>query len=352
MAGSNRIRVLIVDDSAFMRKFFEDLLSSASDIEVIGRARNGMESISKIRSLKPDVVTMDVEMPVMDGLSALEIIMKENPLPVIMVSTLTSRGAEITLKCLERGALDFVQKPSSRDLSQMQKIGSDLLMKVRLAVSSKHVQFSAEEEACAEHSPVIKPLDRGPFQILLVASSTGGPQALSRLLPEFPEDFPVPVALVQHMPKAFTSSFAKRLDQLSRIKVVEAEEGMSLCPGKAVLAPGGSHLLLKGSRQGLFCSLSDTPPVNSVRPAADCLFGSVALLPDIKTVTAILTGMGRDGTAGARSLRAGGSVILAESAETAVVYGMPKSARDAGLVDFSLPLHRMAGEIMRYFRKP
>ncbi len=355
MAGSTRIRVLIVDDSAFMRKFFEDLLASVPDMEVIGRARNGSEAIQKIKTLSPDVVIMDVEMPVMDGLSALEVIMKEHPLPVIMVSTLTSRGAEVTLKCLEMGALDFVQKPSSRDLSQIYRIGSELLNKVRLAISSKPREFPLRGKSLLEtqwKKQEGKPLSKGPFHILLIASSTGGPQALSRLLPEIPEDFPVPIAIVQHMPKGFTLSFARRLDQLSRIDVEEAEQGMSLRPGMAVIAPGGLHLLIKGSRDALFCSLSDSPPVNAVRPAADCLFSSTALIPEIKVVTVILTGMGKDGTAGARSLREKGAFILAESAESAVVYGMPKSAKNAGLVDLSLPLDRMAGEIMRNFRKP
>lgn len=352
MTGSSKIRVLVVDDSAFMRKFFEDLLSSAPDVEVIGRARNGEEAIAKIRSLKPDVVTMDVEMPVMDGLSALAVIMRENPLPVIIVSTLTSRGADITLRCLEMGALDFVRKPSSRDLSQMQTIGRDLLMKVRLAAGSARKVSPATEHAEAMDVPPLNITPGGPFQILLMAASTGGPQALSRLLPEFPEDFPVPIALVQHMPKTFTASFAKRLDQLCRIKVVEAEDAMPLRPGMAAVAPGGMHLLLKGGTNGFFCTLSSTPPVNSVRPAADCLFSSAALISGIKALTVILTGMGRDGTAGARALRERGAVVLAESPETAVVYGMPKNTVDAGLADMCLPLYRMPETIMRYLGRP
>lgn len=348
MTGSSRIRVLVVDDSAFMRKFFEDLLSSATDVEVIGRARNGEEAISKIRSMKPDVVTMDVEMPVMDGLSALAVIMREDPLPVIIVSTLTSRGADITLRCLEMGAFDFVQKPSSRDLSQMQTISSDLLMKVRLAAVSRKKKSPVTKEKGQSPGLLQKVQPGAGFQVLLVAASTGGPQALSRLLPELPEDFPVPVALVQHMPRAFTASFASRLDQLSRIKVVEAEEGNPLRPGTAVIAPGGTHLLLKGRGGRLFCSLSNTPPVNSVRPAADCLFSSAALIPATRALTVVLTGMGRDGTAGARALKERGSVVLAESPETAVVYGMPKYVVEAGLADLSLPLYKMPEAIMQY----
>jgi len=355
MDGSRKIRVLIVDDSAFMRKFFADLISSSSDVEVAGRARNGLEAMSKIEVLRPDVVTMDVEMPVMNGLEALEAIMGKHPLPVIMVSTLTAKGADVTLKCLEKGALDFVQKPSGNDPVQLNAIGKDLLAKIRLAGSCQLKALPQDRKAADgpvfRETPVVKTdTNMGPFDLLLIAASTGGPQALSRLLPEIREDFPVPIAIVQHMPKGFTASFAKRLDQLSSIHVVEAKEGMTICPGAAFLAPGGDHLFLKEDRDGLFCSLSDSPPVNSVRPAADYLFNSVALLPDIRTVTVILTGMGKDGMAGARALKAKGSVVLTESKESCVVYGMPKMVYEAGIADLSIPLDRMAQAIMRYFQ--
>lgn len=356
MTGSRKIRVLIVDDSAFMRKFFADLIVSCPDIEVVGRARNGLEAVTKVKALHPDVVTMDVEMPVMSGLEALEKIMEEYPVPVIMVSTLTARGADITLECLEKGAIDFVRKPSGNDPAQLDAIGMDLMGKIRLAVSCRPKTCSGDrekktDEAYLQESSSWNPDKMGSFKLLLVAASTGGPQALSRLVPEIPADFPVPIAIVQHMPKGFTASFAKRLDRLSVIKAVEAKEGMRMCPGKVFLAPGGSHLFLKRDEEGFFCSLSDSPPVNSVKPAADYLFNSVALIPDARTVTVILTGMGKDGTAGARSLKAKGSVVLAESMESCVVYGMPKAVLEAGIADLAVPLDCMASAIRRYFYK-
>lgn len=355
MTGSRKIRVLIVDDSAFMRKFFADLIVSCPDIEVAGRARNGLEAVTKIEALHPDVVTMDVEMPIMSGLESLERIMAESPVPVIMVSTLTARGADITLECLEKGAVDFVQKPSGNDPVQLDAIGRDLLAKIRLAASCRPKRCPGDREnadqAYSQESSCGNPDKTGSFKLLLVAASTGGPQALSRLIPEIPADFPVPIAIVQHMPRGFTTSFAKRLDHLSAIKAVEAEEGMRMCPGTAFLAPGGSHLFLKRDREGFFCSLSDSPPVNSVKPAADYLFNSVALIPDTRTVTVILTGMGKDGTAGARSLKAKGSVVLAESMESCVVYGMPKAVQEAGIADLAVPLDSMASAIIRHFYK-
>jgi two-component system chemotaxis response regulator CheB len=356
MDAPDKTRVLIVDDSAFMRMFFENLLSSFPDIEVAGKARNGVDALQKIKRLKPDVVTLDVEMPQLDGLSALRKIMSTCPLPVIMVSTLTSSSADITMECLEEGALDFVQKPASRNPRELKAIGNDLVTKIRLAAHSRtkilrigdhvpikedfHVKRTEETMTCRQ--------DGNP-DLLLIAASTGGPQALSRLLPCLPGDFPVPVAMVQHMPAGFTKSFTRRLNGLSPLSVREAEEGMPLVPGTAILAPGGRHLLIKKNEKGFFCSLSDLPPVNSVRPAADTLFSSVALLDCVRTVTVILTGMGKDGAAGAKILREKGSVIMAESKESAIIYGMPKAVVDAGIADVLLPLDRLPAEIKRLF---
>ncbi len=354
-----KIRVLIVDDSAFMRRFFEDLISSEPDIEVVGKARNGADAIRKIASLNPDLVTMDVEMPEMDGVSALKEIMKGPPLPVIMLSTLTSRGADITLECLETGAFDFIQKPSSREPVEMEKIGKRLLAKIRMASSSMNIQPQApskiEKKALlkSKKEKAFTPLNkisRTKPELLLIASSTGGPQALSRFLPEIPGDFPAPIVIVQHMPAGFTRSLARRLDGQCRIPVCEARQDMQLVPGRAVLAPGGYHLILKRNSIGMFCSLSDLPPVNSVRPAADCLFNSAALFQDIRSTAVILTGMGRDGTNGAKALRENGAFIFAESEETSVVFGMPRSAIEAGIVDLALPIYDLPKLIVNQFK--
>lgn len=354
-----KTRVLIVDDSAFMRRFFEDLISSEPDIEVVGKARNGADAIRKTASLSPDIVTMDVEMPEMDGLSALKEIMKGPPVSVIMLSTLTSSGADITLECLETGAFDFVQKPSSSEPLEMDRIGKQLLAKIRMANTSMIIQPQAPSKIEKQLSwkskkeKAFKPLNRisrKKPELLLIASSTGGPQALSRFLPEIPRDFPAPIVIVQHMPAGFTRSLAGRLDGQCRIPVCEARQDMQLHPGTAVLAPGGYHLILKRNSTGLFCSLSDLPPVNSVRPAADCLFNSAALFQDIRSTAVILTGMGRDGTNGARALRENGAFIFAESEETSVVFGMPRSAIEAGIVDLALPIYDLPELIVKQFK--
>jgi two-component system chemotaxis response regulator CheB len=260
------------------------------------------------------------------------------------------------MECLEEGALDFVQKPASRNPRELKAIGNDLVTKIRLAAHSRtkilrigdHVPIKEDFHVKRTEETITCRQDGNP-DLLLIAASTGGPQALSRLLPCLPGDFPVPVAMVQHMPAGFTKSFTRRLNGLSPLSVREAEEGMPLVPGTAILAPGGRHLLIKKNEKGFFCSLSDLPPVNSVRPAADTLFSSVALLDCVRTVTVILTGMGKDGAAGAKILREKGSVIMAESKESAIIYGMPKAVVDAGIADVLLPLDRLPAEIKRLF---
>jgi two-component system chemotaxis response regulator CheB len=350
MTSIEKIRVLITDDSAFMRQILADTLTAEGDIEEAGRARNGADAVQKALTLHPDVITMDVEMPDVTGLAALETIMRRNPTPVIMVSSRTGEGTETTLKCLEAGAFDFIQKPLVRSPEEFERFGRELREKVRLAASSgKAAPRPVARPPFAEVSPPT-PRKAGPFDLLLVASSTGGPQALSRIIPSLPANFPVPVAVVQHMPRDFTASLAKRLDQQSKLSVVEAEEGLPLRQGMVVIAQGGRHLLLK-SRGELYCSLSDAPPLNSVRPAADFLFLSAADLTGTASLALVLTGMGKDGTEGARALKAKGGYVLAESSETAVVFGMPRSVIEAGMADEVLPLYDVPEKLMEIFGK-
>lgn len=351
MREDRLVRVLIVDDSAFMRKVIGDIVSAAPGLEAVGTARNGADAIKKARLLKPQVITMDVEMPGMDGLEALQAIMQENPTAVVMVSSLTPSGAETTLQCLAAGAVDFIQKPSGSVSLDMEKVGAELVQKIRLASRARlHTPHATPK--VPESSPVKlpdTPITQGPFDLLVIATSTGGPRALQEVIPKLPADFPAPVAVVQHMPKGFTASLAQRLDHLSPLTVVEGREGLPLRPGMVVIAPGDYHLRLKVEGGKVRCSLSQTPPVHSVRPAADHLFESAAQLPGMHPVGVILTGMGKDGTEGARVLKDRGAVILAESQETTVVYGMPRSAQEAGVIDRLLPLHEIAPELIRLF---
>ena len=354
-SNSNSIKVLVVDDSALMRQFISDILNSESRINVVGTARDGREALDKIKTLRPDVVTLDVEMPVMDGLKTLEEIMRTNPLPVIMVSSITQEGADTTMKALAMGCVDFIGKPSGNISLNIRDIGQELIEKVFAAAGAK--VFVKGRSALLSGGglgrsgfPVSMPQITMPSlrkDIVAIASSTGGPMALSELLPKIPKNFPVPIVITQHMPKEFTGSFAKRLNESSQIEVLEGFEGLSLKPGRAVIAPGGSHLVIKRRSGAAVCSLSDAPPVLSVKPAANVMFLSLADEFGGNVLCVILTGMGRDGTDGATALKRKGAYVIAESQKTCVVYGMPKAAADAGIVDAVLPLDEIPEAIVK-----
>ncbi|HDQ93487.1 MAG TPA: chemotaxis response regulator protein-glutamate methylesterase [Synergistetes bacterium] len=349
MTPGGRIRVLVTDDSAFMRTVLGDIISAVPDMEVAGKARNGPDALEKIARLRPHVVTMDVEMPGMDGLQTLRSIMETSPLPVIMISGRTGHGTETTIRALESGAFDFIRKPSGQDPGELVQMAQELQDKIRLAFSSIAV-LPGMEEVLQERVPgSVFSLPSGGFDLLLIAASTGGPQTLARLMPGFSSEFPAPVVIVQHMPKDFTRSFAERLDQISGLSVMEARDGMPLAPGVAVVAPGGVHLELEGKKGSIKCVLRDSPSRNYVKPSADVLFSSAARIPGVVSAGLILTGMGRDGTEGAKELRERGGFVIAESRETAVVYGMPRVAAESGAVDRVLPLHLMAGDLAEMF---
>ena len=272
--------------------------------------------------------------------------MKTNPIPVIMVSSLTKEGAQITLKALSLGALDFVPKPSGAISLNLKEVSAELISKV-VAAKSAHVRTMG---AAVARSPESRPasVKKGKRDIIAIAASTGGPMALQQLLTCLPGNFPVPIVITQHMPKDFTASFAKRLSSLSKIKVLEAEEGMDLKSGHAYVAPGGSHLLIKRRpNRTPYCGLSDAPPVLSVKPSANIMFLSIVDEYGGNVVAVILTGMGRDGAEGATELRARGAYVIAESQETCVVYGMPKAAVEAGAVDELLPLTDIPDALLR-----
>ena len=355
MPLGGKIRVLIVDDSALMRQFLSDILNSDPRIEVAGTARDGKDALLQIKTLRPDIVTMDVEMPVMDGLKALEEIMRTNPMPVIMVSSMTQEGAEITMKALAAGCVDFIGKPSGTISLNIREIGQELIDKVIAASTAKirprsglfGTGLKPNLSTGNDFRRMAPPVATGRRDIVAIASSTGGPMALSDLLPKLPKKFPVPIVITQHMPKEFTPSFAKRLNDSSQIEVVEGFDGLSLKPGRAVIAPGGYHMLVKRRAGAAICSLSDSPPVLSVKPAANVMFESVANEYGGNVLVVILTGMGRDGTDGAIILHKKGAYVIGESQKTCVVYGMPKAAADAGIVDEVLPLNEIPDAMVR-----
>ena len=357
MAGTNRIRVLVVDDSALMRKMLGDILSADPRIEVVGTARDGQDGLEKIALLSPDVVTLDVEMPRKDGLVALEEIMRVCPMPVVMVSSLTQEGAEVTLKALALGCVDFVGKPSGSVSTNIQLVGAELVSKVVMASTAcvrpirdpfvSSPGSSRKRNPNLAPRPSVSPGAKGKREIVAVAASTGGPVALHQLLSALPENFPLPIVVTQHMPKGFTALFAKRLDAASALTVVEGAEGLALRPGLVVIAPGGSHLVVRRKGRETLCELSDAPPVLSVKPSANIMFSSVADEFGGNALGVVLTGMGRDGADGAAILHEKGARIFAESRETCVVYGMPRAAVEAGVVDEVLPLPEIPEALVR-----
>jgi len=347
-----KVRVMVVDDSAFMRKVISDILLTDSQIEVIGTARNGVDAWEKIKKNKPDVITLDVEMPEMDGLQLLEKLMQENPLPVVMLSTLTRDGTDATIKALSLGAVDFIPKPSGSISLDINKVKEDLISKVKIAAKSiphrtklvinKPVFIKTESNKNV--APPIKIVEKNVEKIIAIGTSTGGPRALQEVLPKLPADLSAAVLVVQHMPKGFTHSLAQRLNQQGKLRVKEAQEGDKLENGLALLAPGGLHMVME--KNGTV-SLNLEPPVQGVRPAVDVLFKSIAQNFTGKVISVIMTGMGKDGTEGVTALKALGTKTIAEDQSTCVVYGMPKSVVDKGLADKVVPLSQIAEEIVK-----
>lgn len=334
-----------------MRKLIQDLLSKSPRIQVVGTARNGEDAIKKIKEMKPHVVTMDVEMPIMNGLDALETIMNSSPVPVIMLSSTTQKGAENTLIAMQAGAVDFIPKPSGAISLDLHKIQNELIEKVHTASKanmtqlvscssgrklSTHVEdnYSKIEP---DHPLVIKTLNglvKTSKKIICIGTSTGGPRALQAVLTNLPVDLDAPLLIVQHMPPGFTKSLANRLDSLSRITVKEAEEGDILKKGVAYIAPGGYHLTVRTVGSNLVLHLDQGPPRNGHRPSVDVMFESVSNIHDYAKVAVIMTGMGADGAMGLIELKNKGQVVaIAESKNTSIVFGMPKAAIATRVVD-------------------
>lgn len=349
MSVNSVIRVLVVDDSAFMRKILSDLFAAETDFEVIDTARNGREAIDRIRRLRPDVVTMDVEMPVLDGISALEIIMKEAPTRVVMVSSQTREGADATIRALEKGAVDFVAKTAG-PISSIDNIRNEILNKCRAATKA-NVRLLAAPSAppppppSTYKAPIFVPSVNE--QIVAIGTSTGGPRALQEILTRLPGNLPCPLVIVQHMPPGFTRSLSERLNTLSALTVKEAQSGDVLTPGLAVIAPGDYHLTLERDGAKTVVRLNQEPAIGGHRPSVDPMMESVARIYGPRAIGVILTGMGHDGSRGMKAIKSRQGCTIAEDGSTTVVNGMPKSAIELGVVDRVVPLPAIAAEIVR-----
>lgn len=376
--SAGRTRILVVDDSALMRKMLSEILSSAPELEVIGTARDGEEALEKAAALKPDVITLDVEMPRMNGIVCLEKLMAENPTRVVMVSSLTTEGAELTMACLLRGAIDFVPKPSGAISLNLTDSAQEIITKVQAAASARlrrpgtlpaeyrlrQMRKSAplvEPPAptgqrpapemhpvrARENAPLSKstqPIDAQTI-VVAIATSTGGPATLQELIPQLHTEPNAAYLLVQHMPPGFTQSLAERLNRTSRLAVREAKTGDSIERGLVLIAPGGHHLTVDA--QGIV-ALNDEPPLWGVRPAADVLMHSVANHFGPRSLAVVLTGMGRDGALGAKAIVQAGGTCLAQDEATSVIYGMPRAALEVGAASQSVALGQMAAEIERH----
>lgn len=346
-----RIRVLCVDDSALMRKMIPQILSSDPEIEVIGTAMDGLFALKKMAEVKPDVVTLDIDMPRMDGIETLRRIMADFGTPVIIVSSLARRDAELTFKALEIGAFDYVTKPQAAISVHITEIGADLISKVKAAAENplarlRMARFKPAPPVAKKAAP---PARKGADRVLAIGISTGGPNALSYLLPQLPAEFPAAILIVQHMPAGFTEMFAARLNASCQIEVKEAHEGDLVLPGRALIAPGNRHLKVKRLPLGSISVLSDAPPVSGHRPSADVLFRSVAAEYGGRSIGLIMTGMGADGAEGIGDIRKQGGATIAEAEESCVVFGMPKVAIEKKNIDHVVPLNDLASFLAAQF---
>ncbi len=351
-----KIRVMVVDDAVVVRRIVTDVLAADPDIEVVGTAPNGRLALAKLAQLAPDLITLDIEMPELDGLETLVELRKSHPrLPVIMFSTLTERGASATLEALARGASDYVTKPANVGSVTLAKerIRDELIPKIRalcgrMALPPKPV-VPVVPAAPRQANPVVTPRPALPqrMDVLVIGVSTGGPNALAELIPKLPAEFPMPIAIVQHMPPVFTKFLADRLASSSKLAVREGEEGGVLEPGVVWVAPGNYHMVLRRDGDQVRIALNQAPPENSCRPAVDPLFRSAVELFGNRTLGLILTGMGQDGLIGAGAIRTAGGQVLAQDEATSVVWGMPGAVAGAGLADLILPLDRIVGELVQ-----
>lgn len=350
-----KTRVLIVEDSAFMRRVLTSIVASDPQLEVCGEARDGHEAVTQTEALKPDVVSMDINMPHMDGLQATEIIMSKNPRPILVVSSESQEGAAVTLKALQLGAIDFVGKPSGGVDLDLSSVKDEICRKLKMAAKVRVVRnatrskvptgaagavslpasFGQTVQNGASLAAPVAAKRGGKFPVVVLASSAGGPATLMKFVPYFPKDFPGAVVLVQHMPGNFTEQFSKQLAEVSRIKVKEAESGDIMAPGQLYVCPGSHHLRVSASGR---ISLDDGPRIGGYRPCADLTLETAAEYAGPMAIGVILTGMGNDGAKGVQALRAAGGHTIAQDESTAVIFGMPQEAINTGAIDQVLPM--------------
>lgn len=344
-----KIKVLVIDDSALIRSLLTEIINSQRDMEVVGTAPDPLIAREMIKQLNPDVLTLDVEMPKMDGLDFLEKLMRLRPMPVVMVSTLTERGSEITMRALELGAIDFVTKPKMSISDGMREYTDLIADKIRAASQARIASLPRHSASSTGNAPPV-PL-RNPLisseKLLIIGASTGGTEAIKSFLLQMPSDCPG-ILITQHMPAGFTKSFANRLNSLCQISVKEAEGGERILPGHAYIAPGDKHLLLARSGANYVTQLSDEPPVNRHKPSVDVLFDSAATFAGKNVIGVILTGMGKDGAVGMAQMKNAGAYNFAQNEESCVVYGMPKEAVAHGGVDEVAHLNDLPKLVLNY----
>jgi two-component system chemotaxis response regulator CheB len=346
--GRERIRVLVVDDSALMRKLLVRILEKAEDIEVVGTAIDGDFALGKIETLRPQVITLDLDMPRLNGLVTLRQIVERFQLPVVLVSSFTAKGADLALEGLALGAVDFVTKPQKVLSSALDEVGRELLQKIRVAAGLRVRQlFSEPLPSELPRRGAVEPSSRNPAFVVAIGISTGGPAALSYLLPRLRRDFAGSLLIVQHMPEGLTARFAERLARRSAIEVHEASAGERVVPGSALIAPGGSHLELRRDGEKGVVRLSKGAAVRGLRPSADVLFFSVAEAYGSRALGVIMTGMGEDGAEGLGAIRRAGGRTLAQDQDSSVVFGMPRAAIERGAVEEVLPLSGIADYLNR-----
>ena len=341
-----RVRVLVVDDSVFARNAITKSLETDSDIEVVGVASDGINAIEQVKALKPDVVTLDVSMPRMDGMEALDRIMSECPTPIVMLSALTGENTHATLEALEKGAVDFFLKASALTPAGSDGQSSELIVKVKIAakVPIANLMAASKTKLAQAGNRKVKVSSTARRKILVIGSSTGGPRALAELMPQLPANLPAAILMVQHMPAEFTRTLAERLDRTCELEIREAKRGDSVEYGTALMAPGGYHMVVK--KTGAI-DLNQGPRVCGVRPSADVLMKSVAEQYGNISLGVILTGMGSDGTEGSRQIRLVGGKVAAEHESSCAVYGMPRSVIESGNADTVAPISGLADEIIR-----